>query len=147
MFFWKLTQAATAPEDRYTALPLAKSRCRSEPPTPLSLDTDQNHRARLSSGAAGGWDLKEEYEGGKPGEEKRGEGTGAGREEEEWRRSRTGRQRSRSTGEVFRESPGYEFVYRAAGGGQGLHAGVDAEEEEEERSVRLQGVPPGEQGR
>jgi hypothetical protein len=31
-----------------------KSRLRSEPPTPLSLDTDKNRRDCLSSGVAGG---------------------------------------------------------------------------------------------
>jgi hypothetical protein len=73
MFFSRLTPATPAPEDPYTALPPVKSRRRIEPPTPLNLDTNQNHRGgRLSSGVAGGWGLKEEYEGGKPGEEKRG---------------------------------------------------------------------------
>jgi hypothetical protein len=80
MFVWRLTPATTTLDDPYTALPPAKSRHRSEPPTPLNLDTDQSRHARLSSGAAGGWDLTEEYEGGKPGEEKRGEGTGVGSE-------------------------------------------------------------------
>jgi hypothetical protein len=112
---------------------------------PLSLDTDKNRRARLSSGAAGGWDLKEEHEGLRPGEEKRGEGTGTRRDEDERRRPRMGQQRSRSAGEVFRERPGCEFVYPAAGGGRSVRVGGDAEreEEEDERSVRLQGVPPG----
>jgi hypothetical protein len=136
MFFWKLTPAGTAPEDPYTALPPAKNRRRSEPPTPLSLDIDRNRRARLSSGVVGGWDLKEEHEGLKSGEEKRGEGTGAVRKEDERRRPRMGRQRSRSAGEVLRE---HEFVYP---GGRGARAGGDAEEEAEERSERLQGVPP-----
>jgi hypothetical protein len=106
----------------------------------LNLDMDQTRCARLSSGAAGGWDLKEEeYEGGKPGEEKTGEGTGAGREEVERRRPTMGRQRSRSAGEILRERLGWEFVYPAAGGGQGVRAGGDAEREveEDERSVRL----------
>ena len=40
----------------------------------INLDTDQDRRAHLSSGAVGRWDLKDEY-GGKPGEERRGEGT------------------------------------------------------------------------
>jgi hypothetical protein len=103
MFLWKLTPATTA-------LPPAKSRHRSEPPTPLSVDADQNRRACLSSRAVGGCDLKEVYEeGGKQGEE----GTGAGKEE----RPRMGRQRSRSAGEGLRERPGYEFIYPAAVGG------------------------------
>jgi hypothetical protein len=84
----------------------------------------------------GGLDLNEVNEGGgKQGEEKRGEGTGAMREEDERRRPRMGRQRSRSAGEVLRER---EFIYP---GGRGVRAG-DGEEEAEERSERLQGVPP-----
>jgi hypothetical protein len=55
----------------------------------------------------GGWDLKEEYEGGKLCEERRGEVTGAGREEDEHRHPRIGRQRSWSAEEVLREC---EFV-------------------------------------
>jgi hypothetical protein len=137
MYFWKLIPSTTAPEDRYTALPPAKNRRRREPPTPLSLDIDRNRRARLSSGVVGGLDLNEVNEGGgKQGEEKRGEGTGAMREEDERRRPRMGRQRSRSAGEVLRER---EFIYP---GGRGVRAGGDAEEEAEERSERLQGVPP-----
>jgi hypothetical protein len=133
MFFWGLTQATTAPEDAYTALSPAKSRRRSEPPTPLRIDSGQNRRTRLPSGAADGWDLKEVYEDGrKQGEEV----TGPVREEDEQRRPRMGRQRSISAGEVLRER---EFVYP---GGRGVRAGGDAEEVEEERSVRLQGVPP-----
>ncbi|KAF8221990.1 hypothetical protein L208DRAFT_627056 [Tricholoma matsutake] len=50
--------------------------------------------------------------------------------------------RSRSAGEILRERPGYESIYPAAGGGRGMHVG-DVGEEEDERSVRLQGVPQG----
>lgn len=92
MFFWRLTPATTTLDDPYTALTPTKNRRRSEPHMPLSLNTDHSRRARLSPGAAGGWDLKEEYDGGKSGEEKRGEGMGAVREEDERRRPRTGRQ-------------------------------------------------------
>jgi hypothetical protein len=81
-----------APEDPYTALPPDKNRRRGGPPPSLSLDAVQNCCGHLSSRAAGGWDIKEEYEGGKPGEEKRGEGTGGGREEDERRCPRIGLQ-------------------------------------------------------
>lgn len=115
MFFWGLTKATTAPEDAYIALPPAKSRRRSEPPTPLSLDTGQNRRTRLPSGAADGWDLKEVYEeGGKQGEEV----TGAVREEDEQRRPRIGRQRSISAG--VRIPRGTRCAYRrGCGRGRG----------------------------
>lgn len=62
------------------ALPPAKSRHRSEPP-PLSLDADQNHCGHLLLGGVGGWDLKEEYEGGgKQGREVMGVVRGASRD-------------------------------------------------------------------
>jgi hypothetical protein len=126
IFFSGLTQAHTVPEDPYMALPPAKSRRRSEPPTSINIDMDQTRRARLSSGVAGGWDLTEEEYGIKPGEERRGDRM-TGREEDERRSPRMGRQRSRSAGEVSWERPGFEHIYPPAGGGRGLHAGEDAE--------------------
>lgn len=60
--------------------------------TPLNLDDNQNRRGRRSSGAAGGWDLKEEY-GGNPGEGKGGEGMGARRDRDMQRRPKMGRQK------------------------------------------------------
>ena len=79
IFLWRLTAATTTLDSSSTstALPPAKSRRRSEP-FPLSLDADQNRCGRLSSGGAGGWDLK------KARQRSNGSSNGGGRAETSW---------------------------------------------------------------
>jgi hypothetical protein len=142
MFFWNRTPANTVPQDPYTALPTTKNRRRSEPPAAFNLvnETQEQHlRPRFQSVVEGRWDE---------------EGLGERKEEDERRvgvRPAMGRQRSRSAGENvnvreraqrLRYGAGFESVYPGIeGGGVQMRAGMESEEEE--RSVRLQGMPPG----